>query len=77
MDEIWKYEWMNVTNFTSSYEFVCQMCFQCMILVRETYELWMNKFCMIFIIKSWVVKFVMQFKEGWNLAKHEGLELGD
>ncbi len=29
------------------------------ILVCEIYELWMNKFCTIFIIKSWDVKFVM------------------
>jgi hypothetical protein len=36
-----------------------QMCFQCMILMLETYELWMNEFCMIFIIKSWNAKFVM------------------
>jgi hypothetical protein len=64
-------------NFVSSYKFVCQMCFQCTILVHETYELWMNEFCTIFIIKSWVVKFMTQFKEGWNLAKHEGLELDD
>jgi len=35
------------------------MCFQCMILVCETYKLWMNKFCTISIIKSWNVKFVM------------------
>jgi hypothetical protein len=64
--------WMNEchTSFASCYKFVCQMCFQCTILIRETYDLWMNEFFMIFIIKSWVVKFVMQFKEGWNLAKH-------
>jgi len=36
-----------------------QMCFQCMILMFETYELWMNEFCTISIIKSWNVKFVM------------------
>jgi hypothetical protein len=42
------------------------MCFQCMILVCETYELWMNKFCTIIIIKSWDTKFVMQFhKDVW------------
>jgi hypothetical protein len=35
------------------------MCFQCIILVREMYELWMNEFCMIFITKSRDIKFVM------------------
>jgi hypothetical protein len=35
------------------------MCFQWMILACETYKLWMNKFCMISIIKSWNAKFVM------------------
>jgi hypothetical protein len=46
-------------NFASSYKYVCQICFQCMILVCETYELWMNKFCTIFIIKLWDTKFVI------------------
>jgi hypothetical protein len=35
------------------------MCFQCMILVCEMYELQMNEFSMISIIKLWGVKFVM------------------
>ncbi len=45
--------WMNEChmNFTSSYKFVCQMCFQCMISMCEMY-----KFCMIFIVKVWDVK---------------------
>jgi len=43
-------------NFTSLYKYICQMCFQCMILVCETYKLWMNKFCTISITKSWYVK---------------------
>jgi hypothetical protein len=47
------------TNFTSFYKYVCQICFQCMILVCETCKLWMNEFCMIFIIKLWNVKFVI------------------
>ncbi len=36
--------WMNEchTNFTSSNKFVCQVCFQCTILICEMYELWMN-----------------------------------
>jgi hypothetical protein len=46
------------TNFTS-YKFVFQKCFQSTILMGETYELWMNEFCMIFIIKSWDAKFFM------------------
>jgi hypothetical protein len=46
-------------NFTSFYKFVFQKCFQSTILVWETYKLWMNEFCMIFIINSWDVKFVM------------------
>jgi len=50
------------TNFTSSYKYVCQMCFQCMILMCEMYKLWMNVFCMIFVSKLWNVKFVMWFK---------------
>jgi hypothetical protein len=36
------------------------MCFQCTISMCETYELWINEFCMNFIIKLWDVKFVMQ-----------------
>jgi hypothetical protein len=53
--------WINEChiNFASSYKYVCQMCFQCTILMCEKYELWINEFCMIFIIKSWNVKFVM------------------
>jgi hypothetical protein len=53
--------WMNEchTNFISPYKFVFQMCFQCTILVCKMYKLWMNEFCMIFITKSWNVKFVM------------------
>jgi hypothetical protein len=46
-------------NFASSYKYVCQMCFQCMILVCETYDLWMNKICTITINKLWDVKFVI------------------
>jgi hypothetical protein len=50
--------------FVSSYilhmnKYVCKMCFQCIISVCEMYELWMNEFYMIFITKSWNVKFVM------------------
>jgi len=53
--------WMNEyhMNFASSYKFMCQMCFQCTISMCEMYELWMNKICMISIIKLWNVKFVM------------------
>ncbi len=53
--------WMNEchTNFTSSYKSMCEMCFQCMILMCETYKSWMNKFCMISIIKLWDVKVVI------------------
>jgi hypothetical protein len=60
--------WMNEchTNFASSFKFVCQMCFQSMILMRERYELWMNEFCMIFVTKSWDVKFVMKGQSGCN-----------
>jgi hypothetical protein len=75
MNEIRTYEWMNVTRMLHLLINLCPMYFQCMILVHETYKLWINEFCMIFIIKSWVVKFVMEFKEGWNLVKHEGLGL--
>jgi hypothetical protein len=51
-----KYKLMNEChmNFTS-YKFMCQMCFQCMILMCETYKLWMIFFCTIFITKSWDV----------------------
>jgi hypothetical protein len=28
-------------------------------IMREMYKLWINKFCMIYIIKSWDVKFLM------------------
>ncbi len=59
IDEIWTYEWMNAMSFTSSFNFVCQIYFQCTILMCEMYELWTNKFCMISISKSWNVKFVV------------------
>jgi hypothetical protein len=44
--------WMNEChiNFASCNKFVFQMCFQCTILVCETYKLWLNKICMISII---------------------------
>jgi hypothetical protein len=45
------------TNFTSFYKFVWQICFQCTISVCETYELWINEFHVIFIIKLWSVNF--------------------
>jgi hypothetical protein len=35
------------------------MCFQYTVSMCEMHELWMNKFCMIFITKFWNVKFVM------------------
>jgi hypothetical protein len=56
MDEIQTYEWTNVTNFTSSYKCVCQMCFQCMTSMCETYE-W--EFCIISITKLWDAKFMI------------------
>jgi len=59
MDEIQTYEWTNVTKFTSSNKSVFQICFQCTIFVCEMYELLMDKFCMISIIKLWDVKFVI------------------
>jgi hypothetical protein len=46
-------------DFTSSYKFVCQMCFQCTILMREMYKLQMNKIYMISINKLWDLKFVV------------------
>jgi hypothetical protein len=52
-------EWMSSTKFSSSYKYVCQMCFQCMIVVHEMYELQMSKICTI--IKLWDAKFVMSF----------------
>jgi hypothetical protein len=61
MNEIWTYEWMNVTKIVHlSNKFVLQMCFQYTILVRETYELCLNKFYTISITKSWNVKFMME-----------------
>jgi hypothetical protein len=41
-----KYEPMNEChiNFASSNKFACQMCFQYMIPMRDTYEVWMNYF---------------------------------
>jgi hypothetical protein len=53
--------WMNKchVNFASSYKYVCQMCFQCMISMCETYKLWMEFFSMTSITKLWDVKFVM------------------
>jgi hypothetical protein len=56
-----KYEPMNeqMSQISHLPWFVCQMYFKCIILVHETYELWMNKFYMISITKLWDVKFVM------------------
>jgi hypothetical protein len=59
-----KYEPMNERmshGFSFSNKFVHQMCFQYTILMRETYELWLNEFCTISITKSWNVKFTMTF----------------
>jgi hypothetical protein len=53
------YEWMNVMNFTSSYESMFQTCFQCIISMCKMYKLWMNNFCTISITKSWDAEFVM------------------
>ncbi len=55
--------WMNGchTNFASSNKYVVQMCFQYTILASEIYELWLNEFWTISIIKSWDAKFVMMF----------------
>jgi hypothetical protein len=52
--------WMNkcYTYFASSNKFMSQTCFQCTILMCDMYKLWMNKFCMNSITKSWDVKFV-------------------
>jgi hypothetical protein len=49
------------------------MCFQYMILVYETYELWLNAFYTIFIIKSWDVKFVIiKYDQSFNsICKHK------
>ncbi len=44
------------TNFVSSKKLLFQMCFQ---VVHEMYELWMNEFCTISIIKSWNVNFMI------------------
>jgi hypothetical protein len=43
-------------NFSFSYKYVSQTCFQRMISMHEMYELWINEFCMIFIIKLWDVE---------------------
>jgi hypothetical protein len=47
------------------------MCFPCMLLVCEMYELWMNKFCIISITKSWDAKFVIWIGSGTNMLQHE------
>jgi hypothetical protein len=39
-------------NEQMSHKFLCQMCFQCMILMREAYKLQKNKSFMISITKS-------------------------
>jgi hypothetical protein len=38
--------WMNEyhTNFASSYKYVCQICFQCTILMHEIQELWIKQY---------------------------------
>jgi hypothetical protein len=35
------------------------MYFQYVISTHETYKLWMNEFCIIFIIKTWDAKFMV------------------
>jgi hypothetical protein len=40
-------EWMSCTKFSSSYKSMCQISFQCMIIMCEMYELQM-KWCLIF-----------------------------
>jgi hypothetical protein len=60
-NEVWTFEWTNATQISHLPINLCvlRMCFQCMILIHETYELWMDEFCMIFITKSWNAKFMM------------------
>jgi len=36
-----------------------QICFECTILLCGMYELWMNEFCTISLIKLWDANFVM------------------
>jgi len=52
-------EWMNVTRISHLPINLCQMCFQHMILVHETYELQMDVFCTISITKLQNAKFMM------------------
>jgi hypothetical protein len=61
LDEVWTYEWINECHmsFASSYKFVCQICFQCKILMCEMCESWLKVFCIISVIKLWDVKFTM------------------
>ncbi len=61
VDEWNAHLWMNEChmNFTSSYKFVFQTRFQCMISMCKMYKLWMNNFCTISIIKSWDAMVVM------------------
>jgi hypothetical protein len=45
-NKVQTYYWISHhINFTSSYKYMCQMCFQCTISRHEMYKLWMNKFC--------------------------------
>jgi hypothetical protein len=62
--------WMNEchTNFSFSYKYVLNV-----FSMHEMYKLWMNKFCKIFIIKSWNVKFVMMVRDGsWKACGWRG-----
>jgi len=60
-----KYEPMNERmnechiDFTSSNKYVFKICFQCTILMREMYKLWLKKVYTISITKSWDDEFMM------------------
>jgi len=56
MYELQTYKW---TNGRWISHLLIKLCFQCTISMCKTYELWMNEFCTIFIIKSWDAKFVI------------------
>jgi hypothetical protein len=61
MNKVWTFKWINVTWISHLLINLCQMCFQCIISMCETYKLRMNKFWTISITKSWDVKFVIIF----------------
>jgi hypothetical protein len=58
-NEIQTYEWINVAQIMHILKIYVSNVFSMHDINMWMYESWMNKFCIISIIKLWNVKFVM------------------